>query len=171
MDTPNRDESYVSLFSALVGELKTRQKQFLVMQLAEILAKRAIAEASQSRTADDVAQIAAQLIRSIPAPPPNKPVMRMKGTARRRVSSRDNQEIEGAKMAIRLVFESWRALKPGTNWHALFAQKMIRQYRCIAEERIIEGWALEWEIEARLATSADLLSNHPRASQTNALEL
>ena len=166
METPNGDESYVSLFSVLVGELKTRQKQFLVMQLAEILAKRAIAEATQSRTADDVARIAVELVRSIPAPSSNKSVVRR--AMRRRVSSRDNQEIEAAKDAIRLVFESWRAIRPGSNWHALFAQTLIRKYGCIGDERVIEEWALEWEIEARLATSADLLSNDPGASQTNA---
>jgi hypothetical protein len=167
MDTNNRDESYVALFSALVGELRTRQKQVLVMQLAEILAKRATVEVSQSRGADELAQIAAQLVRNISPSASGESVVRTKAMPNP-VSAHDNQEIEAAKKAIRLKFESWRAVKPGMHWHTLFAQKMIRQYPCIGVVRIIEEWALAWEIEARLVMSASPLSNHARASQRHA---
>jgi hypothetical protein len=160
MDTNNGDAHYVALFSALVGELRTRRKQLLVMQLAEILAKRASVEVSQNSTADEMVQIAAQLVRNISSPASVESVVRK--AMPKPVSPHDNQEIEAAKKAIRLKFESYRAVNPGTNWHALFAQKMIRQYTCIGEERIIEEWALVWEIEARLVMSATPLSTRFR---------
>src|SRR5258705_8533405 len=125
MDTNKGDESYVALFSALVGELRTRSKELLVMQLAEILTKRATAstEVGRSRTADEVEQIAAQLVRNTLSPLSDESVVLPKS-----FSPHDSQEIEAAKKTIRLKFESWRGLKPGTHWHALFARRMIQRH-------------------------------------------
>ena len=61
----NVDEFYVTLVCALIRELSKSQKQSLVMQLAEILARRAMASVDLSckRTAEEAMEIAARLIR------------------------------------------------------------------------------------------------------------
>ena len=167
------DEFYVTLSSALVGELSKTPKQRLVMQLAEILAGRATASPGVSRppTAKEAVVIAAQLIRNMTSAGP-KLASRPRVASVPPVSKRmrkpalvrdEDKTVEAAKQAIRLKFESWRAVKPGGHWHVVFARKMIQQHACIGKQQIIEEWARAWEREARQDSTHAIAIGQSRA--------
>jgi len=161
-------ESYfqVDLFSALVRELGQCDKEWLAMQLAEILASRAslVAEFDHDGTRRDPVELAQQLIQYItwsPTPPSSRPQLTSSITMEKRVRVSnpvgvarpdDPKEIEAAKKAIRLRFESWRTVKRGKQWHVGFARKMIELYPCVVRQRTIEVWVREWESEMRQGT-------------------
>lgn len=148
----NVDELYVTLFCALVRALSKAQKQSLVMQLAEILARRAMAtvDLSGNRTPDEVTEIAARLIRETAQ---NRGRLLYVHQALRLCCQpkRDLQELHRIVMTARpsKQFESWRAVKTGGHWHTGFARKMIEQHSCIGRQRIIEEWIRGWEREMR----------------------
>jgi hypothetical protein len=170
------DESYVTLFSALVGELSKSSKQRLVMQLAEILARHATAslEVSRPPTTKEAVEIAARLIHNIPcrgpapaARPHVASVPPLSKRTRASASVRDDKTVEVAKQAIRLKFESWRAAKPAGHWHIFFARKMIQQHPCIGEQRIVEEWVRGWERQARQSRIHTIDTEHTHRSGTN----
>lgn len=170
------DESYVTLFSAFVGELSKSSKQRLVMQLAEILASRATAslEVSRPPTAKEAVEIAARLIHNIPSHAP-APVARphvasvppLSKRTRASASVRGDKTVEAAKQAIWLKFESWRSVKPAGHWHLFFARKMIQQHPCIGEQRIVEEWVRGWERQARQSRIHTIDTEHTHNSGTN----
>src|SRR5438046_1063249 len=124
MAMDDKNEFYVTLFSALVSELGKSQKRWLVMQLAEILARRvtASAELSRNRTAHEAAETAAQLIRNMASGGAMLSSRRRVGSVLLLTTKRTpkpasllapHETVEAAKKAIRLKFESWRAVKTG----------------------------------------------------------
>jgi hypothetical protein len=159
------DESYfkVDLFCALVRELRQFDKRLLALQLAEILASRVspVAECDRGGLSRDPVELAQRLIHDMswrPAPPSSRP--RLSSSVTRDKTVRVSkpvivlhaEEIEAARKAIRLRFESWRAIKRGEHWHVGFARKMIEKYPCVIRQRTIEVWVREWESEMRQGT-------------------
>jgi hypothetical protein len=161
-------ESYfqVDLFSALVRELGKCDKQWLAMHLAEILASRVslVAELNHDGASRGPVELAQQLIQDMswkPAPPSSRPKLTSSITTEKKAGGSkptvvpradDPKEIEAAKKAIRLRFESWRTVKRGRHWHVGFARKMIELYPCVARQRTIDVWVQEWESELRKET-------------------
>ena len=171
------DEFYVTLFSALVGELSKTRKQWLVMRVAEILIARATASPDISRapSAKEAAAIAARLIHNMTScgrTPPSRPSV---GALPSALTKRQNplsvadhdKKIEAAKQAIRLKFESWRAVKPHGHWHVVFARKMIQEHACIGEQRIIEKWVRAWDKQVRQHTTQAIDTPHVQSSGIN----
>ena len=167
---------HVTLFSALVSELGKSDKEWLALQMAEILAHRITADAELGRnlTVEDTAELAARLIRNITSERSTLPsrlhaVRHPKDTRMPKPASlrEDHEIVEAAKRAIRLKFDSWRAVKRGEHWYAGFARKMVEQHAGIVGQRIVERWARTWAMEARQGRSHAIANAPKRGGESN----
>ena len=176
MTMDDAGEFHVTLFSALVRELGKSDKEWLALQLAEILAHRitADAELGRNRTVEDAAELAARFVGKITSERstlPSRPrLVRHPKETRTPIPAslrEDHEIVEAAKRAIRLKFDSWRAVKRGEHWYAGFARKMVEQHAGIVGQRIVERWARTWAMEARQGRSHAIANAPKRGGESN----